>query len=115
MKRCRECGQILPDDSFYADRQKRDGLSTYCKVCKAEMQRARWYAKRFAVAPEGPEAIAYRPVEQWREVLTTRQLAQIIGCNKITANTILYRPYELIDGPYEVNDALIERVREAVR
>jgi len=35
MKLCTKCGLSLLEDQFYADRQKRDGLSSSCKTCRA--------------------------------------------------------------------------------
>lgn len=40
-KRCNCCGEIKPADQFYMDADKKDGLSTFCKVCK-NSQNNKW-------------------------------------------------------------------------
>lgn len=35
-KRCSHCGQAKPRSAFSRDRQKRDGLSGWCKSCRNE-------------------------------------------------------------------------------
>lgn len=42
-KLCYRCNSALPLKEFGRDRQKRDGLSSYCKACKADMN-AEWFA-----------------------------------------------------------------------
>lgn len=34
MKECSRCHRILPKSSFYKDKSKKDGLSSYCIQCK---------------------------------------------------------------------------------
>lgn len=39
MKLCPSCNTELQDSSFYKDKSKKDGLSTYCKPCRREKTR----------------------------------------------------------------------------
>ncbi|KWW33263.1 hypothetical protein AU374_05356 [Cupriavidus metallidurans] len=74
-KWCRDCDTIKPASEFYANRQNKDGLATYCKPCaKAracasqakdpegtkEAKRTRW--ARFAEA--NPEEVKLRELRQ---------------------------------------------------
>jgi hypothetical protein len=49
MKTCRHCGEQKDRSEFPVHREKRDGLSSWCRACHAEAC-ARWRAKH-------PEAI----------------------------------------------------------
>jgi len=33
MKKCRKCGELKPSESFYACKNTKDGLHSYCKTC----------------------------------------------------------------------------------
>jgi len=44
-KWCSRCEQALPVEAFSANRRRRDGLQTYCKSCKATVDRS-WYERR---------------------------------------------------------------------
>ncbi|MGP8439949.1 hypothetical protein ACT2FY_32280 [Paraburkholderia fungorum] len=43
LKLCHCCHNLLPVGEFGRDRQKRDGLMSYCKGCKADLN-AEWFA-----------------------------------------------------------------------
>lgn len=47
-KRCTKCGETKGRDEFPVDRMVSDGLSSWCRACKAEGVR-RWKAKRKAM------------------------------------------------------------------
>jgi len=74
-KQCRDCGETKPASAFYANRQNRDGLGSYCKPCAKvrsyanqardpeatkETKRRRW--AQFALA--NPEAVKLRELMQ---------------------------------------------------
>lgn len=40
MKTCPKCGLLLPESEYNRDRSKRDGLDTYCRVCRHEYMKA---------------------------------------------------------------------------
>lgn len=40
-KKCARCEESLPPSAFYVDRHRRDGLSSYCRVCRKERNRER--------------------------------------------------------------------------
>lgn len=44
LKRCARCKELKPAEDFSPSKQKRDGLSSYCKACAAKKARER-YAK----------------------------------------------------------------------
>ena len=44
-KWCSRCEQTLPIEAFSANRRRRDGRQTYCKSCKATVDRS-WYERR---------------------------------------------------------------------
>ena len=46
-KTCKHCGRTLPETAFYKCNTAKDGLQTYCKECKAEMQRERYQRVRY--------------------------------------------------------------------
>lgn len=64
MKGCPKCGRILPDEDFYRDSARRDGLDCYCKDCRKESnmrysevgQERR--SRRLAADPEYREKVA---------------------------------------------------------
>jgi hypothetical protein len=43
-KRCRRCGTTKPMEAFSPDRDRRDGLHSWCRSCVAEAKR-RWRAE----------------------------------------------------------------------
>lgn len=58
MKTCSKCGLLLPASEFNRDRSKRDGLDTYCRVCRYEYMRTydqKEQAKRYST-PESRDA-----------------------------------------------------------
>jgi hypothetical protein len=40
-KPCPRCDTVKPREQFYRNAANKDGLSGYCKVCQAEMDRAK--------------------------------------------------------------------------
>lgn len=46
MKCCRDCALLKPTAAFYANSTIRDGLDSYCKLCRLIRQRDRRIAKR---------------------------------------------------------------------
>ena len=43
-KQCRRCGETKPREAFSPDRDRRDGLHSWCRSCVAEAKR-RWRAE----------------------------------------------------------------------
>ncbi len=41
MKRCPDCKETKPRTEFVSNRARRDGLSTYCRLCTNDRQRRR--------------------------------------------------------------------------
>lgn len=44
-KRCSKCGEMKPRSEYHRDRQKRDGLSLWCKSCR-NANSAAWREER---------------------------------------------------------------------
>jgi hypothetical protein len=55
-RRCQVCGVTKPASEFYAAKQNRDGLVTYCRVCGAAASRARQARRRLAMGDEAYRA-----------------------------------------------------------
>lgn len=53
-KECRKCHVTKPADEFYAHKQNRDGLSSYCKVCLKAMESERYFRLRVLKRPVPP-------------------------------------------------------------
>lgn len=51
MKQCPHCGQSKPADlqNYHRQSSKPDGLSSWCKTCRAEFDRRRYLANRDAI------------------------------------------------------------------
>lgn len=62
-KQCRDCGETKPASAFYANRQNRDGLGSYCKPCA----RARAYASQ----AKDPEATKESKRRLWTQFALT--------------------------------------------
>lgn len=70
---CRVCAESLPRESFYADRSKKHGIRTVCKVCDKAMV-LKWQrenvdkvrAKNSAWGKSNPES-SHRRNKRWRE------------------------------------------------
>jgi Recombination endonuclease VII len=45
IKRCARCRVLLPSEQFHKNRDSRDGLQTYCKVCQRGYDKARYDRK----------------------------------------------------------------------
>jgi len=41
MKRCHRCGEVKPVNEFHKRKDRKDGLSDICKVCKRHIDRIR--------------------------------------------------------------------------
>ena len=46
MKKCIKCGQEFENEMFYVNSSNKDGLDSYCKGCRKEMNNARQKTKR---------------------------------------------------------------------
>ena len=45
VKRCGQCGKVLPISEFYKKKSSKDGYQAMCRSCKAEYDKA-WYAMK---------------------------------------------------------------------
>lgn len=63
-KKCPRCGTEKPTSEFYASATAADGLQTYCKACKKEMNKQNAVARRIK-AREGlnPALADFQPRE----------------------------------------------------
>lgn len=50
LKTCSKCKIDLPIDSFTKDKTKKDGLTSYCRVCKREHGKKRWLENKDALS-----------------------------------------------------------------
>lgn len=50
MKRCHRCGETKPLGDFHVNRLRLDGVQTYCKPCRSDLDHQR-YVRRHAAAP----------------------------------------------------------------
>ena len=81
MKRCAKCEETKPAESFAKDKQKSDGMDSYCRPCRAEIQtawrnrdrenyrakaRVRYANNRDDISKKAKIAYAKNP-EKWRD------------------------------------------------
>lgn len=61
MKICRKCQQSLDFCEFTKDKQKKDGLSTYCKSCRKEDAAKKYLARRDEILSRNKKWAASNP------------------------------------------------------
>ena len=56
-KYCRRCDQIKPFSEWHRNGRQSDGLSGYCKACRAELSHVRHLKKTFGLTPEALDGL----------------------------------------------------------
>lgn len=70
-KACRKCGEVKPLEAFHPRRDKRDGRTTWCRACAAEIKR-----RRTASATDADRARWCEAAKRSRAKLTPEQLRE---------------------------------------
>jgi len=93
-KRCTKCGVVKPVEEFHVNNGRPDGRTPQCKACR---NAARTVAKRKArgTTPRAQYPQLHDPgwlKQRYRvELLTPREIADLLGCNSSTVNGALRR------------------------
>jgi hypothetical protein len=70
MKTCTKCQEELDESSFCINAAMKDGLSVWCRDCKAEYQRKLYLAQRKAGGmPVKPRSVAIKDAQRQKRIV----------------------------------------------
>jgi len=92
-KRCSRCNQVQPVSEFWACRRSPDGLQTWCQDCYRAYRREYRAAGRIPASSQYPELNDHAWVHEryCRDLLTIREIAQLLGCGDHSVKVALKR------------------------